>query len=252
MSAPKVRFVIGGVQKGGTTALAAFLQRHPGIMLPRDKEAHVFDAPDFDDDWSQEQVDARYAMHFDGLAAGRLHGDATPIYLMHERLIQRIARYNPQMRWVILLRHPVERALSQYHMERSRGDEQWPLWPAFLAEHWRLRGHESDFSWGSPLRHHSYRLRGGYARQLDTLYAAFPSEQVLLLRNEQLRTDPAETVGMVCRFLGLEDVEHDQGYGTVFSGQYQRWSAGSWRWKLLCWWWRRELAEQARYGLHWQ
>ena len=115
-----------------------------------------------------------------------------------------------------------------------------------------LRGHESDFSWGSPLRHHSYRLRGGYARQLDTLYAAFPSEQVLLLRNEQLRTDPAETVGMVCRFLGLEDVEHDQGYGTVFSGQYQRWSAGSWRWKLLCWWWRRELAEQARYGLHWQ
>jgi len=255
MSAPRVRFVVGGVQKGGTTALAAFLQRHPGVALPADKEAHVFDAPDFDDGWSPEQVDARFAAHFGEPAeacGAKLHGDATPIYLMHERLIGRIARYNPQMRWIILLRHPVERALSQYHMERSRGDEHWPLWLALLAERWRLRGHEDDFSTGSPLRHHSYRLRGDYARQLDALYAAFPREQILLLRNEQLREDPAATVDAVCRFLGLEAPAHEQGYGTVFSGQYERWPAGSWRWKVVRWWWRRQLAEQVRHGLHWQ
>lgn len=255
MSVPRVRFVVGGVQKGGTTALAAFLQRHPRIALPRGKEAHVFDAPDFDDGWSPAQIDARFEAHFDEPmepAEDKLHGDATPIYLMHPRLIQRIACYNPRMRWIILLRHPVERALSQYHMESARGDERWPLWLALLAERWRLRGHENDFSQGSPLRHHSYRLRGDYARQLDALYAAFPNEQILLLRNEQLRDDPEATVDAVCRFLGLETFPHDEGYGTVFSGQYERWPARSWRWRLLRWWWRRQLAEQARHGLHWK
>ena len=46
---PRVRFLIGGVQKAGTTALASYLATHPGLRLPAGKEAHVFDAPDFDD-----------------------------------------------------------------------------------------------------------------------------------------------------------------------------------------------------------
>ena len=49
--APRVRFVIGGVQKVGTTALATFLGAHPGVALPDGKEAHLFDAPEFDDAW---------------------------------------------------------------------------------------------------------------------------------------------------------------------------------------------------------
>ena len=87
---------------------------------------------------------------------------------------------------------------------------------------------------------------------LDALYAAFPREQVLLLRNEQLRDDPEATVDAVCRFLGVGNSPHEAGYGTVFSGQYERWPARSWRWRLLRWWWRRQLAEQARHGLYWQ
>ena len=35
MSAPRIGFLIGGVQKGGTTALAQYLAAHPGIALPR-------------------------------------------------------------------------------------------------------------------------------------------------------------------------------------------------------------------------
>jgi len=252
VSAARVQFLIGGVQKGGTTALASFLQRHPGLALPRTKEAHVFDAPDFDEAWDVAQVDARYAPHFDPAAGEVLHGDATPIYVMHPALVARIARYNPAMRWIILLRHPVDRALSQYHMERGRGDEHLPLWPALLAERWRLRGHQNDFSLGSPLRHHSYRLRGDYARQLDVLYAAFPREQVLLLRNSQLRERPGEVLDQVCRFLGVEPLSGAQTYGTVFAGGYRRLRPHSLRRRLLCWWWRRELKDQARHGLHWE
>ena len=40
---PRVGFVIGGVQKGGTSALANFIAQHPRIAMPKAKEAHVFD-----------------------------------------------------------------------------------------------------------------------------------------------------------------------------------------------------------------
>lgn len=250
--APRVRFVIGGVQKGGTTALATFLGAHPGVALPDGKEAHVFDAPEFDDAWDAEQVDRRYDAHFPDAARGSaLHGDATPIYILHPRFIARVRRYNPAMRWIVLLRHPVERALSQYHMERDRGFERLPFWVALLAERWRLRNRMDDFAWGAPLRHHSYRLRGDYATQLDALYAAFPAGQVLVLRNEELARDPAATMARVHRFLGLDPLPVAQDYARVFEGSYPRWQARGWRMRLLCRLWRRDLARQAGRGLDW-
>lgn len=264
---PRVGFVIGGVQKGGTTALASFLGRHPGVVLPERKEAHVFDAPAFDERWTPAEVDARYAEHFSADAPpAALHGDATPIYILHPRFIARIRRYNPAMRWILLLRHPVDRALSQYHMERRRDLERLPLWLALLAERRRLARHRDDFSADSPLRRHSYRLRGDYATQLDALYAAFPAEQVLLLRNGDLAREPAAVMARVHRFLGLDESRASGGfdsgsdpdagegegdYARVFEGRYARWGVRSWRRRLLCWWWRDELARQRRYELDW-
>ncbi|PKM07584.1 MAG: sulfotransferase [Gammaproteobacteria bacterium HGW-Gammaproteobacteria-4] len=221
---PQLSFVIGGVQKAGTSALARYLGLHPAIRLPRIKEAHVFDAPDFDDSASTEQVDRRFASHFaaDHEAGIALFGDATPIYLFHETLVQRIARYNPAMRWIILLRNPVDRALSHYHMERARGSERWPLWPALLLERWRLRGHRDDFSDGSPLRHFSYRTRGDYATQLDALYRHFPASQVLILHSTALRAQPDACMSRVYAFLGIDAPARAPDFAPVFSGDYQR------------------------------
>lgn len=253
MTAPRVRFLIGGVQKAGTSALAHYLARQPGLRLPVAKEAHVFDAPDFDEAWTPAQIDARYAGQYadeKGLDADPLHGDATPIYLLHPRLIRRIARYNPDMRWIVLLRDPVERALSHYHMERARGNERWPLWAALLLERWRLHGHADDFGDGSPLRHHSYRLRGDYAGQLDALHACFPREQVLLLRSEALLQDPAACVAEACRWLGVPAPGPDADYPKVFEGAYRQLAAASPTRALLRYLLRAELAAlRKRYGI---
>ena len=253
-AAPRVRFVVGGVQKGGTTALAAFLGRYPDVALPGNKEAHVFDAPDFDDGWDAAAVDVRYAPHFpEQVQADAVCGDATPIYLLHPRFVERIGRYNPDMRWVILLRDPIERAVSQYHMERGRGDETLPFWLALLAERRRLAGRWDDFSHGAPLRHHSYRLRGDYAAQLDVLYRFFPREQVLLLRNDELARQPQATMARVRAFLGLAAFEVEDAHERVFEGRYARWRKRGWRWQLLRWLWRDEYERQARrYGLIWE
>lgn len=247
---PLVRFVIGGVQKAGTTALARYLGMQPGVLLPRDKEAHVFDAPTFDDAAGPAQVDAGYLPLFDVEAEAFLRGDATPIYLLLPQAIERIARYNPAMRWIILLRDPVERAVSQHHMERQRGHERWPLPLALWLEHGRLRRDIAHLAPGSSLRTHSYRMRGDYAAQLDVLFAHFPREQVLLLRSDALQSATPTVVSRACEFLGVSSPAPNQTYAPVFTGDYPRIPRGSLRWRLLRWWFRRELRTmRERYGL---
>ncbi len=249
---PLLRFVIGGVQKAGTSALALYLGRHPSVCLPRGKEAHIFDAPDFNEQATPAQVDAACRPLFEPHAGDAMLGDATPFYLFQRRVVARIARYNPSMRWIVLLRDPVDRALSHFHMERARGNEPWPFWLALLLERWRLRRHVDDFARGSPLRRYSYRARGDYARQLQALYARFPKAQVLLLHSTDLMNDPHATLGRVCAFLDIHAPMGDPAdYEPVFAGDYQPWPANGWRRRLLRWWWRRELDAQGKLGLLW-
>lgn len=250
---PLLRFVIGGVQKAGTTALARYLGAHPNLQLPRDKEAHVFDAPDFDAAASPSQVDARYLPLFDAASDDTKHGDATPFYVAHPDVIARIARYNPAMRWIVLLRDPVARAISQHHMERQRGKERWPLPVALLLERGRLRRDAGNLTRGSSLRRHSYRARGDYASQLDALYSHFPHEQVLLLRSDDLRATPSAVVARTCEFLGVPAPSADSPYAPVFIGDYPHIPRGSLRWRWLRWWFRRELhAMRERYDLRFE
>ncbi|MDG6348871.1 sulfotransferase [Luteimonas sp. 8-5] len=250
MSAPLIRFLVGGVQKAGTTALARYLSGHPHLRLPLAKEAHVFDRPDFDEASTSADIDRLHAPLLPRDAAGALCGDATPFYVFHPRLVARIARYNPGMRWIVLLRHPVDRALSQYHMERERGHEPWPLWPALLLERWRLRRHWNDFSPESPLRRHSYLARGDYARQLSVLYAHFPREQVLLLRSRALRDDPAACLARTCAFLGVPSLPQPPEHREVFTGNYPRYDRSGPSWRLARWLLRKPLARlREEYGI---
>ena len=249
---PLLNFVIGGAQKAGTSALARYLAAHPAIRLPRDKEAHVFDAPAFDEASTAAQIDALFAAHFDATDQAHTlrYGDATPIYLFHERFVQRIARYNPALRWIILLRDPVDRALSHYHMERARGAEHCPLWPAMLLEHWRLRGHHDDFADGSPLRHFSYRARGDYATQLDAVYRHFPPSQVLLLHSAALRTQPGTCMARIYAFLGVDAPANPPDFAPVFRGDYQRPGQFSPTRLLLRWLLRKQRHQLRRtYGI---
>ena len=239
--APRIGFLIGGVQKAGTTALARYLAGHPQLALPQRKEAHVFDDPGFGADWDRARIDREYARHFDAGSDDRLHGDATPIYLFHPTLVERIAAYNPAMRWIVLLRDPLERAISQYGMERARGDEHWPLWAALLFERLRLRGHHHDWSPASPLRHWSYRARGDYGRQLRTLRAHFPDAQVLVLRSTELRVSHVQVLARICAFLGVRDFNPAPAEITAFEGEPARVSRAT---ALLArWCMRRESRE---------
>lgn len=212
-------FMIVGVQKGGTTALAYFLNQHPALAIAGCKEVHLFDAADYSPNWTREHINQRYLEHF---TAGndKLLGEATPIYCYWPEIAPELQRYNPQLKLILILRDPVERAISQYVMERSRGDEQLPIWLAFLLEPIRLwlspgRGG------GSSRRCHSYISRGHYYRQLENLRQYFPDAQILVIENTQLTNHHQETLERVCDFLGVNSNCLPDAM-SVFSGDYDR------------------------------
>jgi hypothetical protein len=193
--APLVSFLIAGVQKGGTTALHDYLADYADVALGEPKEVHFFD--DEAIDWRAPDY-AAYHVHFPP-ADGRPCGEATPIYLYWPNALERIVAYNAAMRLIVTLRDPVERAWSHWRMEYARGAERMPF--AWCIRAGRHRQFDAT-PWGFH-REFSYVERGFYGEQLQRLFTLFPREQVLVIRAEDLRGDPAPTLAAVRRFLGL-------------------------------------------------
>ena len=214
---PLVDFMVVGAQKCGTTALASFLAAHPEIGMAAPKETHLFDDPDYGPRWTRAEIDARYAACFRGCPGARLRGEATPVYLYFEGTAAELARYNPALKLVVLLREPAERAVSQYHMERTRGRESRPLWLALALEPLLLLLDRDPRRRDSPTRQRGYRARGLYYRQLAELYRHFPRERVLVLRQEELRDHHDAVMRRVFTFLGV-DGEFRVPAARVFSG----------------------------------
>ncbi len=213
-----VDFLIAGAQKAGTTALAQFLSEHRHICLPEGKEAHVFDSPDFEDAWTPAMVSAKFKPHFPHWTPGALVGDATPISMFLPEVPERVFRFNPRMKWILLLREPTERALSHHAMERGRGRERWPAGLAFLVESLRLRKAANSRAWDSPWRWASYLRRGDYALQLDRILQLFPPEQMLILRQEDLLQRHPAALAKVYDFLGTAMPEPIPEARKVFVG----------------------------------
>ncbi len=212
-----IDFAIIGAQKSGTTALAHFLDQHLAVAMTRPKEAHIFDAEDYD----PEDVDRKYMPFFEHASKEQLKGDATPIYLFWQDVLKRLYNYKAGLKVIVLLRDPVDRAISHYEMEQERGNEQLPLWLALLMESNRLKHDTKPKAEQSATRNHSYRTRGYYTRQLKGVLEIFPSDQVLIITMENLLKKHDQTLAQVFSFLGVDSnirVQHE----IVFSGGKQR------------------------------
>ena len=190
----RVDFVIGGTQKGGTSALDSFLRQHPEVCMPQTKkELHFFDREADDTDYNKYHADFRPKPEH------RVIGEASPIYMYWETAPYRIWKYNPKMKWILALRNPVERAFSAWNMETKRGKEKLAFAEAIEKEPERCRE-------ALPLQHrvYSYVDRGFYAHQVRRLFNIFGKEKCLILLNEELRSDHKETLRRVFEFLGVD------------------------------------------------
>lgn len=205
-----VNLHIIGIQKAGTTALSSFLNQHPDIYLVDGKEAHVFDHMLYNQQTNkQEFAKQLYQSKLTKYQNQKIICDATPITIFRPEFINACYQYNPQAKFIVVLRDPVERAVSQYYMELARNYEHRSMLAAFLLEPFRLRGISQPPSWDidSPYRTHSYLSRGRYSKQLKSLYAIVPKNQVLVLNQDALKNQHKQCMQKVFEFLDLLKID---------------------------------------------
>jgi Sulfotransferase domain len=210
-------FLILGAQKAGTTALYAYLRWHPGITGPSWKEVSFFDR-------HYGRGAAWYRGHFPAERSRRLIGEASPGYVFHPLAPERVKATVPDAKLIVLLRDPVDRALSHYHHEVALGREPLSFEDALDAEPERTRGEEErlvrepgyfSHAWWD----HTYLARGRYVEQLERWLAVFPRDQLLVVASEELGADPPGTYRRVLDFLGA--ASHDlRQYPRVYEQEY--------------------------------
>lgn len=207
-------FIIIGGQKCGTTSLYNYLIQHPEIVAAATKEVHFFDLQ-FDKgvEWYEAQF-----------PENGITGEASPYYIFHPLVPQRIYQLYPNVKLIALLRDPVARTISHYFHEVRLGFEELSLESAIASETTRLQGEtEKILADGTYYsfnhQHYTYRSRSIYLDQLKHWQKYFPSEQLLILESEEFYKNPATTVNQVFEFLQLPPYQLAQ-YSIYNMGDY--------------------------------
>src|SRR6266480_5990174 len=182
----RLAFILAGAQKSGTTALHYFLSRHPDITMGDQQEIHFFD----NEEIFSGPVDYELLhRHYPPVAGSTIAGDCTPLYLYWKPAMERIWNYNSQIKLLILLRNPIDRAFAHWNMQRFKDREPLDFLDAVKEEPRRI---------AQPLtiesRRFAYIDRGSYSKQLERVFKFFPQEQVRIVKFEDFRDRKQETL----------------------------------------------------------
>jgi hypothetical protein len=198
------------------------LSEHPQVARPTvNKGTGYFDV-------HYDRGSRWYRGHFPlAYRARRTHGpgvvtfESSGYYLFHPLAASRIARDLPDVRVVVLVRDPVERAYSAHRHELARGFESEPFEVAIELEEERTAGEVerilADPSYESfHHRHHSYLARSRYSEQIDRFLAELGPDRVCILDAGALFEDPAAEFERLRSWLGLAEWE---------PGKVEQWNA---------------------------
>lgn len=205
-------FVIVGAQRCGTTSMYHYLTAHPQVCAALTKEVHYFDVNyDRGPDWYAAHFITRHRAQLRSRSLGRrvVTGEASPYYMYHPHALRRMHELLPDVKVVVMLRDPAQRAVSHYSHERAKGFETAELPDALRMEDTRLAGEEeklaSDPSYRSfAHQHYSYLGRGNYLPQLQRLHEFYPAEQVFIVNSNDFYREPDTTYHALLEFLELD------------------------------------------------
>jgi hypothetical protein len=170
-----------GVQRGGTTWLHTLLASHPDVYMPtRRKEIRFFER-------YYEHGTSWYSTFFcppEQADSYRAIGEISTQYYDCEACPQRIFTTLPQSKLIIMLRHPVNRAYSQY---------------GFVVQRRNYRGSFQEFLASRP----AALEKGFYSRYLKQYLRYFDRNQILALLFEDVFTDIFKTKKTIADFLDI-------------------------------------------------
>lgn len=178
----KCAFVGIGAQKTASTWIHKILEDHPSVVSSDPKELDYFSFYfDKGEDW--------YHSHFSiSDDHGKVFGEISPSYFNDTSVPRRVREYNPDIKIIVTLRDPVERAYSNHlHLIRIG----------------KYELEDFDFKVGLK-KYPIYVERSKYYKYLSEWFKNFPRENFLILFQEEIKENPEKTVRNVYQFLNID------------------------------------------------
>ncbi len=239
-------FLIIGFRKCGTTSLYAYLASHPKILPAVTKEIQYFT-------YSTTKDIEYYLAHFPCITdANYMTGEASPSYIMFPGIAQKIASWFPNIKLIILLRNPIERAISSYYYRSkylrydpkqvedmiTQSIEKVPYALDKLVPLLKLKVEpaeliknilKNDLLFSDANQILFNLMDSFYIYYIKEWLNVFPRNQLLIMKSEDLFSNPSGSMRKVYEFLGLSDhplLEYDNfnsnSYSPISSHSRQR------------------------------
>ncbi len=217
-------FVVAGAAKCGTTSLYHYLKQHPDVYMSPIKETNHFSqdirpenfsaeyktyerAKNLDieqfvnsdmtgDQWGAYILNREHYLKLFRFASGKKAiGEISNSYLYSSVAAQNIRNDFPDMKVVMILRQPAERAYSHYLANLRDGRTTLPFRPE--VEHDDAKQHH-----GWSISHLYFEL-GCYADQVERFQKLFPASQLRIYLFDDLKNNNRALVKDLFDFLGL-------------------------------------------------
>jgi hypothetical protein len=175
--------------------------------MPLLKEPHYF-THDFPRYKRVENLDT-YLELFAPAPEGAVRGEASVWYLYSTDAARRIVSMNPEAKFIVMLRNPVD-AAEAFHAHRVvlLGEDISDFEQAWRAQEPRSQGHGVPLYCPDPA-HLQYGRIFSYADQLKRVFEAAGRAQVKVVIYEEFFADPTNGLRDVEAFLGVEPVTRE-------------------------------------------
>jgi hypothetical protein len=190
-------FLVIGAQRSGTTYLRTLLEAHPDVAMnqPERPEPKVFMSAEL----TGRGLDWYRSTYFAHVTTETLLGEKSTSYIESPEAADRAAETFGDAAVIVLLRDPVERAVSNWRFSSDNGYEERPL-EAALREN--LRASRPWIPGVTSVSPYLYLERGRYATYLPPWTTAFP-DGVHVMFLQDLLTEK-QTLADVYTHLGVD------------------------------------------------
>ena len=190
-----------GCPKSGTTTLFKILCQHSQIHTPKFKEPFFFNNSNY-----QNGIDWYANTYYDDIKNEKWVLDFTPSYLYSNEALIRINEYSKgkDLKFIVMLRNPVERAYSHYLHTLRDGLEDLDFNDAIQAESERLLNYENNLL--SQLKY-SYIYQSLYHKHLSKYFESFGRNNFFVINYDSQLLDKSEFKLMISdlqNFLGIK------------------------------------------------
>jgi tetratricopeptide (TPR) repeat protein len=194
-------FIIVGATKCGTTSLFVYLNQHPQVLSPHKKEINFFNR-------NFEMGVPWYLAHFPAIADADefITGEASPIYLYDEQVIQRVKQLFPETKLIVMLRNPLDRTISEYYHAVNHGLENRSFIEIIEFEKELLATQPRS----KVMQNFGYLLNSIYVEKVAKWMTNFPTENILIIESESFFKEAKVIMAKTWDFLDLPHIAYEQ------------------------------------------